>query len=219
MGTGTSACNCMRTIKPARVSSRQDSPLSTSCLEYSRCESLLRTRRHVHATYRATSRPRISLISRIAAVAGAGTESSLRTHHAPSLWTRPLPTNVHNVRGFFTSTANSQAVAADSGQQPEDTSQKLYSWYSSASETLIFEELRREGQFSLHIEEGQSQGRKFCDATLKIPGSDHEFKVWTRAQRRVSLFSLCILATKLRTEHVDTSGKSGTRSFPSLCRD
>lgn len=108
-------------------------------------------------------------------------------------------------------------MAANSDQEPEDTSHSFGSLDSKAIETLIFDLLRSEGRFVLHKKEGASQGKRFCSATLEIPNSDHKFSVQGRSRKRVSLFFWHIGKTKVRTELMDASGKPGTRLSPSWC--
>lgn len=103
-----------------------------------------------------------------------------------------MPTNIHDVRGFFTSTSSSKSVAVDSSQQPGDTSNE--SDLLSEDEALIFEGLRRDGWILLQ-EEGRAKResskldrrRKACRATLKIPGTDIEFEARAGAPQTVSL--------------------------------
>lgn len=185
MGTGTSVCNCMRTINRARIITHHDVPLVTACSEYSRHESM-RTRRHVHAICRVASRPQSSRNLRSATVAAAGSGSILRFHHTPSGWAGPLPARIRNARGLSTPTSNSQAVAADSDQQLESALHKVGPPNPHFYAAFIFEALVRRGQLELHIDGWKDRNVYF--ATLKIPALGRRFHVRIQVRRWVSLF-------------------------------
>lgn len=189
MGTGTSVCNCMRTINRARIITHHGVPRRTACSEYSRHESL-RTRRHVHAICRVASRPQSSRNLRTTTVAAAGAGSILSFHHTPSGWARPLPARIRNVRGLSTPTSSSQTVAADSDQQLENALHKVDPPKPQYYDAFVFETLRRRGQLELHIDinEGRPTRRKTCVATLEIPAIDRKFQARTRNMHSVSPF-------------------------------
>lgn len=208
MAIGTSACNCMRTINRTRLCSQN---YYSACIPHRRFgqpASLPCARRYVHATCRASSPSRILLDSMISTFAAAGNYTALGSYRCLPLCTRISPANIHNARGFSTSSVSrSQAAVVQSSSDKHEPSLPAVS-----PELRHFWQLRRRNRFQIRSKSFTSNdGSYIICATLVVPDMNQEFKAEAGAPTAVRL-SLTPHILKIHTDPVFISTRPQERS-------
>lgn len=173
MAIGTSACNCMRTINRTRLRSQNDYSACIPRRRFGQSASLPCARQYVHATCRASSPSRILLNSTISTLAAAGNYTALGSYRGLPLRTRCSPANIHNARGFFTSSiSSSQAAVVQSTSNKHEPSLP-----KPSPELHHFWQLRRRNRFTISSKSSRlDDGSHIICATLVVPDMDQEFK-------------------------------------------
>lgn len=134
MATGTSAGSCLRSIKKARLSSRNEPFLDTLLFSLHQYGPLSHSRRQVHATRRTLPLSRNPPSSGMSTTVVVGKNSALRRRQGLTDRARRSPINLRSARGFLTtSVSRSEAIAAESSQHPLHTFESMRSAVASSS--------------------------------------------------------------------------------------
>lgn len=134
MATGTSAGSCLRSIKKTRLSSRNEPFLDTLLFSFRQHGPLSHARRQAHATRRTLPLSRNPPSSGMSTTVVVGKRFALRRRQGLTDHARRSPINLRSARGFLTtSVSRSEAIAAESSQQPLHTFESMRSGAASSS--------------------------------------------------------------------------------------